>query len=465
MSNSTYKRPIALLWNRYACDALYLTNTPPTIGSRMLAILHTAMYDAMVVYLSPKEMPTSSELQKIKEVPCDYNAENRQEAYSYAAYRVLTCEPLYSSDLTIEFKTELKQFFSKLGYDPNNQSVDPSTPAGVGNLAAKLILASREKDGSNQEHRYIDNSNYQPVNPAPPELPKEIDRWQPQLVDNKPQSFLTPHWGQVKPFALQSGDECRPQDPIAECDPGFKEQGNYLTEVSANLTDTQKMIAEFWAGMHEDLFEGLPTKEEYEQWIPPPPQCCRIAREMIIDRELHAVPAIILLFAVTNALMDAGIAAWDSKRHYDYVRPVTLINRLRDNEKFRSWGGPGRGTVEMEGEGWQPYIPTPPFAEYVSGHSTFSAAMAEIVKCFFGEGRYRKQVCIPAGSSKIEGECDPPLPAEDVVLSWKTIDEVADQAGMSTHLWRDSFYRWRYSRQRTGPTGSYESLAQGLHLS
>jgi hypothetical protein len=58
----------------------------------------------------------------------------------------------------------------------------------------------------------------------------------------------------------------------------------------------------------------------------------------------------------------------------------------------RAWGGPGKGTRAIRGEDWLPYQPpsvvTPPFAEYVSGHSIFSAAAAEVLASFTGSRRY-----------------------------------------------------------------------------
>ena len=58
----------------------------------------------------------------------------------------------------------------------------------------------------------------------------------------------------------------------------------------------------------------------------------------------------------------------------------------------RAWGGPGKGTRAIRGEDWLPYQPpsvvTPPFAEYVSGHSIFSAAAAEVLASFSGSRRY-----------------------------------------------------------------------------
>jgi hypothetical protein len=88
-------------------------------------------------------------------------------------------------------------------------------------------------------------------------------------------------------------------------------------------------------------------------------------------------------FTLSNAMLDASIAAWDAKRTYDSVRPVTAISLLYKGKKIRAWGGPGKGTVEVDGSQWLPYqpatFPTPPFPDYVSGHSAYSAAAARIL--------------------------------------------------------------------------------------
>jgi hypothetical protein len=86
----------------------------------------------------------------------------------------------------------------------------------------------------------------------------------------------------------------------------------------------------------------------------------------------------------------------------------------------------------INGEEWLPYQPatflTPPFSEYVSGHSTFSAASAEILRLFTGNDRFGASATIPSGSSHIE----PGLtPREQVILSWATFSEAADEAGLS----------------------------------
>ena len=137
-------------------------------------------------------------------------------------------------------------------------------------------------------------------------------------------------------------------------------------------------------------------------------------------------------FALSNAMFDASIAAWDAKREFDSVRPVTAIPLLFRGKTIRSWGGPGKGTVEMDGSQWIPYqvatFPTPPFPEYVSGHSTYSAAAARILELWTGSDRFDDSVTLARGTSKIEPGI---TPAKPVVLQWKTFTDAADEAGIS----------------------------------
>ena len=93
---------------------------------------------------------------------------------------------------------------------------------------------------------------------------------------------------------------------------------------------------------------------------------------------------------------------------------------------------PFQGKQVINGEDWLPYQPstfiTPPFPEYLSGHSAFSAAGAEILKRFTGSDDFGASVTLPAGSSRVE----PGLtPQADVTLSWASFSEAADQAGIS----------------------------------
>ncbi len=156
-------------------------------------------------------------------------------------------------------------------------------------------------------------------------------------------------------------------------------------------------------------------------------------------------------WALTNAVSDAGCCAWDDKRAFDSVRPITAISFLFQGQPVRAWAGPYRGTQLIDGASWFPYqpttFPTPPFPEYSSGHSNFSAAGAEILKLFTHSDRFRGSVTLAAGSSRAEPGA---VPATDVTLSWPTFSYAADEAG---HLTQSacSWRRREARRPRTGP--------------
>jgi VCPO second helical-bundle domain len=186
--------------------------------------------------------------------------------------------------------------------------------------------------------------------------------------------------------------------------------------LSANLTDRQKVIAEYW--------KDGPNSET------PPGHWCLLA-EFVSQRDHHSLDMDVkMYFMIANAVFDASIAAWDAKRAFDSIRPASAIPFLFQGQTISAWGGPNQGTVQMDDGQWIPYqtanFPTPPFPEYISGHSTFSAAAATILALFTGSDRFGGSVTISAHSSTVESN----IPANDVTLSWKTFSEAADEAGI-----------------------------------
>jgi hypothetical protein len=72
-------------------------------------------------------------------------------------------------------------------------------------------------------------------------------------------------------------------------------------------------------------------------------------------------------------------------------------------------------------------VVTPPFPEYVSGHSTFSGAGATMLAQFIGTDNFGAYVVVPQGSSSFESS----TPSRDVTLTWPTFSAAADEAGWS----------------------------------
>jgi hypothetical protein len=214
-----------------------------------------------------------------------------------------------------------------------------------------------------------------------------------------------------------------PTGPARFGTPEYLAQAEGLIAVNAALTDEQKTIAQYWA-------DG-PRSET-------PPGHWNLFAQFVARRDRHGPDEhgvdldVKLFFALTNGIFDAGICAWDNKRAFDSVRPITAIRYAFQGQTIRGWGGPFQGTREIDGAQWLPYqaptFPTPPFAEYSSGHSNFSAAGAEILQAFTRSERFGAPVTIATGASKFEPGA---TPASDVTLSWRTFRDAADQAGLS----------------------------------
>ncbi len=429
----------------------------PTVASRLYGILGTAMYDAWSAY---EATPISTVLGDTLQRPTSENTQaNKQEAISFAAYRVLTeLLPTQTANLTARMNS--------LGYNPNNTSTDTTTAAGIGNTIAATLMNARRNDGSNQLNNYVDTIGYS--TPNTPTQVVNIELWTPESVPidsgSALQRYLTPHWGTVQSFSLTDNAQYRPPEiirflsdrnasadlqagtitrangtvvPISaalvgvDINPAFIQQAVDVVAFSANLTDEQKLIAEFWE-------DGPGT--------PFPPGTWMEFGQDISQRDNNTLDEDVqLFFALGNAVMDAGIATWEAKLSYNSARPVRVIRELgrlgligTDSNgdgvfEINAWGGPGLGTITIPATQFLTYQnpfgpPSPPFAEYTSGHSAFSAAGAEILRLFTGSDVFGGSVTFGTGTSAFEPGITPSSP---VTLSWDTFSEAAGEAGIS----------------------------------
>ena len=193
-----------------------------------------------------------------------------------------------------------------------------------------------------------------------------------------------------------------------------------VVNLNAALDDTTKATVDFWAANPGS--------------VTPAGMWTQIA-EMVAARDGHSLDDDVrMFFALGQAVLDAGIACWDAKRAYDSVRPITAVRHFLRGQRIRAWGGPGRGTVTILGENWWPYQryirPTPPFAEFPSGHSTFSAASATVLAGLRGSDRITLGFTFGAGKVPF----DPTVPSRDVSLVYPTLSAAADAAGYSRRL-------------------------------
>jgi PAP2 superfamily len=397
---------VVLHWNDQALVAIRMIAPAPPVTARALAIMNTAMYDAWTAY-DATAVPTQR-AGWARRPAAEHLLEYKSVAISFAAERTLR-------DLFPSMAGDFTTFRRALYPDPLPGT--PDDPAAVGTRAADAVLAARHGDGSNQlgDHPngspvvpYSDYTGYTPTNPPGPLT------WQPLPG----QSFIVPQWRHVTPFALASADQFLPPGPgLKKSDGSYDQAVRSIIVYSGRLDDRTKVRAEYWA-------DGPKSEQPPGHWVLFAGALSRKSG-YTIDQDVK------LNFAMSNALLDAGITSWNAKRRYDFIRPVTAVRTTHAGRMIRAWAGPFQGSRLIPAEQFRSYIPTPPHPDYVSGHSTFSAASAQVLRSFAGTDALNLTVDFGAGTSFVEPGA---VPATTVRLRWTTLTAAAEEAGLSREL-------------------------------
>jgi hypothetical protein len=251
----------------------------------------------------------------------------------------------------------------------------PDKRAGIvwGESVATQILAVRANDGSNAVVQAPGGSGPGVWVPTPPAfLP-----------------YLLPQWGFVVPFAMTSSSQFRPPGPPSldsqQYAADYEEVKQLGPLVGSTRTPDQSEIALFWA-------DGARTETPPGHW--------NSIAQIIADAQGNTLEENARLFALLNiAMADAAICAWDAKYPFDFWRPVTAI----------AFAEPQLN--------WMSFIVTPPFPDYTSGHSMFSAAAATVLPLFYGT----EDLTFTTGSDFLPG----------VFRSFSTCFDAADEAALS----------------------------------
>lgn len=177
---------------------------------------------------------------------------------------------------------------------------------------------------------------------------------------------LTPLFGKVKMWNVPTVEEVRPVAPPAPGSPAFEKDAQELRDIAKNLTENQRKIANWWS-------DGLGTYS-------PPGHWNRLAKDFMIKYKMNPLRSARTFAYMNMAIMDAGISCWDAKYYYHYPRPIQTM--------------PGFKTI----------LGTPNFPSYTSGHSTFSAAAAEVLAYIFpAEATFCRDWAQEAADSRIYG--------------------------------------------------------------
>jgi hypothetical protein len=376
-------------WNEIAGKASFasgLAAVNPIFESRIYAMAHAAVYDAL------------------------NGIDRRYRPYAMSGPMAPGASP-EAAVATAAYKVLSNQFnqLTAYGHTPQQTMLDdawssslaaiapgPAKGAGIalGESAADFILNLRAADGWNQQI-YLDLAYPQGTEPG-------------EYRFTPPFNFvLLPDWGKLPPFVLFRPDQYRPSPPYRIDSRQYAQDYNEVKSLGGNGTTTpsartpdQTQIALFW-------YESSPLG-----WN-------RIARTVSAARGLGLWENA-RLFALLNLVSaDGYIANFDTKAYYNYWRPITAI-RLGDFD----------GNPNTTGDpGWTPLLDTPPVPDYSSGHSVQGAALAEIMRLFFGTDNISFSTCsttVPAGST-----CNDASP---VMRSFTSFSQAAAENGLSRML-------------------------------
>ena len=421
---------LTIFWSETFLQVVRSSEFDSPMVARSMAIVHTAMYNAWACF--DDQLTATLDIADIKQLTATHNLQNQLVAMSYAAYTTLLAQfpkqekHIHAVMQELHFPVKAK-----------NAPAIYAKAAWVGERIAQMVLIERLNDASNQDgglsnsHLAFDNYqsyesknpvlDYNDTNPIDAVLP---DIWQPISYIN-PQgtqvtpAFLVSHWHLVTPFALSSANQFRPPAPAVWGNDAFKTQAEQLLKIQTHLTDEQKVISSYWNEKpHSEL---------------PPGQWLMFALEMAKRQKMSQQKALLLCFALSNALLDTSIAVWDAKLFYESARPITVMRHVFRDQTIMSFGakGPEGGLQAQLGQLWRPYqpnyLPTPASPEYVSEQSAYAAAGAEVLKLFTGSDNF--EMSHTQGKNSLS--LDATAPTQNVTLYWPTFTAAAEQAGMS----------------------------------
>ena len=319
-------------WNAIAIDSLAAAQQVSTRASRTLAMVHAAVYDAVNAIEGEGEPYRSTAVPGPGASP--------DAAAAAAAHEVLVdLFPAQKASLDFTYERLLAEL-------PDGQG--KQSGVALGEYVGAQMAAWRAGDHSSDVVPYTPGTDPGDWRPTPPGF----------------MPAMTPQWANVTPFAMTDPAQFRttapPPLPGAEYAADFNEVKTLGAKNSAARTPEQTEIANFWM----DMPGTITTVGRWNE----------VARFVGEQRGLTLAENARLLALLNIALADAGITAWNYKYHYTLWRPITAIREANTD------GNPDTAQDSM----WMPLIMTPAFPEYVSAHSTFSAAAAAVLESFFG---------------------------------------------------------------------------------
>lgn len=312
-------------WNITLGDIVSDAKLPPPPCNRILAIVHTAMYEATNAIT--KRYPASG--LKIEAAP-GASLDAAIAAANHAA--LLKLLPAQQAAIDNAYQVALAKVAD---------GAAKSAGIAVGEQGAAAVLAFRADDSINP----VDS--YRPYATAGVYVPTVVP--------------VAVQWPQRKPWLMTSPSQFRPGPPPALTSDLWARDYNEIKALggknSTQRTAEQTDIARFWEATLPPIYYGLVRSVAN---VP--------GRDVAQNARLFA--------AVTQAMDDALIAVFDAKYHYNFWRPVTAI---------RNGDIDGNDATERD-PSWTPYIDTPMHPEYPCAHCIVAGAVGTVLQAEIGEG-------------------------------------------------------------------------------
>jgi hypothetical protein len=338
-----FEASTAIAWMDLLCGLLENEELSPPESSRVCAYTGVTLYEAVVGGM-PEHGSLAGQLKGMPEMPQpEAGAQYDWPCCAAAALSTVTAglfEGRSPQALAAIEGLRASQLEEREAGDIAAAVVERSVE--YGDRVAEAVMGWAGEDG------YAERRGLAYVPPAGP------DKWVPTLPEFAP--ALEPYWGQLRPFVVEPADPCAPAPPLAYSEaPGsaFHLEVLAVYEAVNGLDEEQLAIARFWG---DNPGESCTPPGH---WLSIENQLAEIT-EMRLDEaaEMYALAGI--------AMGDAFICCWTEKYRYNLLRPVTYIQSHID-------------------AGWVPPLATPPFPEYVSGHSVVSGAASRVLSCLVGE--------------------------------------------------------------------------------
>jgi len=341
-SADQFTSEVATSWFELLYDVVNAERTTPPPAARIYGIAAVALYES-IVNGTESNRSLVGQLNDLIALPDPHKKNLHWPTVANAALAD-TIRGLFGSNLSAASLNNVNALEKRFAdrFRDTVQKEEYERSVSHGELIASAILSWAAGDGFSTNN----NCPYVPVSVQ--------GAWQPTPPAFNPNP-LQPCWGFIRPMVLASGSECPPvsHPPFSTNNQSdFYAAALQVYNVGLGLTNGQKTIADYWS----DSPGATGT---------PPGHWIAIVGQIARNDDLSLAAAAEAYARVGIAVHDAFIACWNAKYAFNLQRPVTYINQNIDSN-------------------WRPYIVTPNFPTYTSGHSTQSAAAAKVLTDMFG---------------------------------------------------------------------------------